>query len=107
MALRAQVRKQLCSPSPETLLSQLSGYSRPEAHAADGGRAESTRTLGERRRWRCRSELVRVSTPCLCGADEDSLSEEEQGPLLLDQTWRGDPESEADSVDSDHEDPLK
>lgn len=39
--------------------------------------------------------------------DEDSLSEEEQGPLVLDQTWRGDPDSEADSVDSDHEDPLK
>lgn len=40
-------------------------------------------------------------------ADEDSLSEEEQGPLVLDQTWRGDPDSEADSIDSDHEDPLK
>ncbi|TNM86571.1 hypothetical protein fugu_006801 [Takifugu bimaculatus] len=84
MALRAQMRKQLCSPSPETLLSQLSGYSRPEALALDGGHSESTRAL-----------------------EEDSLSEEEQGPLLLDQTWRGDPESEADSIDSDHEDPLK
>lgn len=39
--------------------------------------------------------------------DDDSLSEEEQGPLVLDQTWRGDPDSEADSLDSDHEDPLK
>ena len=39
--------------------------------------------------------------------DEDSLSEEEPVPLVLDQTWRGDPDSEADSIDSDHEDPLK
>lgn len=40
--------------------------------------------------------------------DEDSpMSEEEQSPLVLDQTWRGDPESEGDSIDSDHEDPLK
>lgn len=40
--------------------------------------------------------------------DEDSLSEEEEpAPLVLDQTWRGDPDSDADSVDSDHEDPLK
>ncbi|CAF92423.1 unnamed protein product, partial [Tetraodon nigroviridis] len=85
MALRAQMRKQLCSPSPETLVSQLSGYSRPEAHTIDGGLSESTRTF-----------------------DEDSLSEEEEpGPLLLDQTWRGDPESEADSIDSDHEDPFE
>lgn len=50
MALRAQMRKQLCSPSPETLLSQLSGYSRPEALALDGGHSESARALGERRR---------------------------------------------------------
>lgn len=40
-------------------------------------------------------------------SDEDSFSEEDQGPLALDQTWRGDPDSEADSVDSDTEDPLK
>ena len=46
--------------------------------------------------------------PCLFSLlDEDSLSEEEPVPLVLDQTWRGDPDSEADSIDSDHEDPLK
>ncbi|KAG5837998.1 hypothetical protein ANANG_G00219110 [Anguilla anguilla] len=38
---------------------------------------------------------------------EDSWSEEEQDSVLLDQTWKGDPDSEADSIDSDHEDPLK
>ncbi|XP_061684180.1 KAT8 regulatory NSL complex subunit 2 [Syngnathoides biaculeatus] len=85
MALRAQMRKASSGPSPETLLSQLSGYSRAETHGLDGGRAEASRIL-----------------------DEDSpMSEEEQGPLVLDQTWRGDPESEGDSIDSDHEDPLK
>ncbi|XP_028266684.1 KAT8 regulatory NSL complex subunit 2 isoform X2 [Parambassis ranga] len=84
MALRAQMRKASSGPSPEVLLSQLSGYNRAETHSLDGGRSEASRIL-----------------------DEDSLSEEEQGPLVLDQTWRGDPDSEADSVDSDHEDPLK
>ncbi|KAK5924140.1 hypothetical protein CgunFtcFv8_001042 [Champsocephalus gunnari] len=84
MALRAQMRKASSGPSPESLLSQLSGYNRAETHSADGGRSEASRIL-----------------------DEDSLSEEEQGPLVLDQTWRGDPDSEADSVDSDHDDPLK
>ncbi|XP_006794049.1 KAT8 regulatory NSL complex subunit 2 isoform X1 [Neolamprologus brichardi] len=84
MALRAQMRKASSGPSPEALLSQLSGYSRAESHSVDGGRSEASRIL-----------------------DEDSLSEEEQGPLVLDQTWRGDPDSEADSIDSDHEDPLK
>ncbi|XP_022618931.1 KAT8 regulatory NSL complex subunit 2 isoform X2 [Seriola dumerili] len=84
MALRAQMRKASSGPSPEALLSQLSGYNRAETHSLDGGRSEASRIL-----------------------DEDSLSEEEQGPLVLDQTWRGDPDSEADSVDSDHEDPLK
>ena len=49
--------------------------------------------------------LTRILTSL--STDEDSLSEEEQGPLVLDQTWRGDPDSEADSVDSDHDDPLK
>ncbi|XP_077427878.1 KAT8 regulatory NSL complex subunit 2 [Vanacampus margaritifer] len=85
MALRAQMRKASAAPSPETLLSQLSGYSRAEARGLDSGRSEASRIL-----------------------DEDSpVSEEEQGPLALDQTWRGDPESEADSIDSDHDDPLK
>lgn len=84
MALQAQIRKSSSGPSPEALLAQLSGYSRPDAHGLDGGRSEASRIL-----------------------DEDSWSEEEQTPLVLDQTWRGDPDSEADSVDSDHEDPLK
>ncbi|XP_067383421.1 KAT8 regulatory NSL complex subunit 2 isoform X3 [Channa argus] len=85
MALRAQMRKASSGPSPETLLSQLSGYNRAETHGLEGGRSEASRIL-----------------------DDDSLSEEEeQGPLVLDQTWRGDPDSEADSIDSDHEDPLK
>ncbi|XP_029974154.1 KAT8 regulatory NSL complex subunit 2 [Salarias fasciatus] len=84
VALRAQMRKASSGPSPETLLSQLSGYSRADTPGPDGGHSEAARAL-----------------------DEDSLSEEEQGPLVLDQTWRGDPDSEADSIDSDHEDPLK
>lgn len=46
-------------------------------------------------------------TICCSNADEDSWSEEEQDPVVLDQTWRGDPDSEADSIDSDQDDPLK
>ncbi|KPP67472.1 KAT8 regulatory NSL complex subunit 2-like, partial [Scleropages formosus] len=85
LALQAQMRKASAGPTPEVLLSQLSGYTRPEStHGQDGGRSEGSRVL-----------------------DEDSWSEEEQDPVVLDQTWRGDPDSEADSIDSDHEDPLK
>lgn len=40
-------------------------------------------------------------------SDEDSWSDGEQEPITVDQTWRGDPDSEADSIDSDQEDPLK
>lgn len=43
----------------------------------------------------------------LVAADEDSWSDGEQDPITVDQTWRGDPDSEADSIDSDQEDPLK
>uniref|UniRef100_A0A8C6S8N6 KAT8 regulatory NSL complex subunit 2 n=1 Tax=Neogobius melanostomus TaxID=47308 RepID=A0A8C6S8N6_9GOBI len=83
LALRAQMRKACSGPSAEALVSQLSGIHRTDSHSLDG-RSESSRIL-----------------------EEDSVSEEEQAPLGLDQTWRGDPDSEADSVDSDHEDPLK
>ncbi|XP_020773596.1 LOW QUALITY PROTEIN: KAT8 regulatory NSL complex subunit 2 [Boleophthalmus pectinirostris] len=83
LALRAQMKKACSAPSAEGLLSQLSGYHRTDAHSLDG-RSEASRIL-----------------------EEDSLSEEEQNPLGLDQTWRGEPDSEADSNDSEHEDPLK
>ncbi|XP_060750263.1 KAT8 regulatory NSL complex subunit 2 isoform X2 [Tachysurus vachellii] len=85
LALQAQMRKASPAPSPEILLSQLSGYNRTEIGAlGQDGRVEANRIL-----------------------DEDSWSEDEQDPVVLDQTWRGDPDSEADSIDSDHEDPLK
>uniref|UniRef100_A0A8C5II46 KAT8 regulatory NSL complex subunit 2 n=1 Tax=Junco hyemalis TaxID=40217 RepID=A0A8C5II46_JUNHY len=38
---------------------------------------------------------------------QDSWSDCEQDPVTVEQTWRGDPDSEADSIDSDQEDPLK
>ncbi|XP_010792417.1 LOW QUALITY PROTEIN: KAT8 regulatory NSL complex subunit 2-like [Notothenia coriiceps] len=47
MALRAQMRKASSGPSPESLLSQLSGYNRAETHSADGGRSEASRILGK------------------------------------------------------------
>lgn len=47
MALRAQMRKPLSSPSPEALLSQLSGYNRAELHGSDGGRSEASGVLGK------------------------------------------------------------
>ncbi|XP_038165326.1 KAT8 regulatory NSL complex subunit 2 isoform X1 [Cyprinodon tularosa] len=94
MALRAQMRKASSGPTPEALLSQLSCSSRSETHSLDGGNSEASRILGK-------------TFSANSYKDEESLSEEEQSPLVLDQTWRGDPDSEADSVDSDHEDPLK
>lgn len=82
---QAQMRKASSGPSPDVLLSQLSGYSRPDfgVHSQEG-RSEASRIL-----------------------DDDSWSEEEQDQVVLDQTWRGDPDSEAESLDTDHEDPLK
>lgn len=50
MALRAQMRKASSGPSPESLLSQLSGYNRAEMQSIDGGRSEASRILGE---WSC------------------------------------------------------
>ncbi|XP_076132116.1 KAT8 regulatory NSL complex subunit 2 isoform X2 [Alosa pseudoharengus] len=78
LALQAHLRKASSGPSPELLLSQLSTYGRSNAEV--------------------------YSVEC---TDEDSWSDEEQDPVVLDQTWRGDPDSEADSIDSDHDDPLK
>lgn len=48
MALRAQMRKASAGPSPESLLSQLSGYNRAETHSIDGSRSEASRILGKR-----------------------------------------------------------
>ncbi|NXU55313.1 KANL2 protein, partial [Turnix velox] len=87
LALQAQLKKSNPGPMSETLLCQLSSYARTEPGAQGG--AESSR-----------SEASRI-------LDEDSWSDGEQEPIPVDQTWRGDPDSEADSIDSDQEDPLK
>ncbi|XP_054033310.1 KAT8 regulatory NSL complex subunit 2 [Dryobates pubescens] len=85
LALQAQMKKSPAGPMGEALLCQLSSYARGElgAQAADS-RSEASRAL-----------------------EEDSWSDGEQEPLTVEQTWRGDPDSEADSIDSDQEDPLK
>ncbi|XP_061217779.1 KAT8 regulatory NSL complex subunit 2 isoform X1 [Neopsephotus bourkii] len=86
LALQAQGRKPQAGAGGENLLWQLSAYARAEAGAqpAESSRSEATRIL-----------------------DEDSWSDGEQDPVTVEQTWRGDPDSEADSIDSDQEDPLK
>ncbi|XP_077184596.1 KAT8 regulatory NSL complex subunit 2 isoform X2 [Paroedura picta] len=86
LALQAQMKKSNPSPVRETLLSQLSSYAKTElgSQTAESNRSEASRIL-----------------------DEDSWSDGELEPLTVDQTWRGDPDSEADSIDSDQEDPLK
>jgi hypothetical protein len=56
----------------------------------------------ELERW----EVLMAALPFLA-SDEDSWSDGDQEPITVDQTWRGDPDSEADSIDSDQEDPLK
>lgn len=80
---QAQMRKPSSGPSAEVLLSQLSGYNRAGFGPQDAHN-EANRLLVE-----------------------DTWSEEEQEPVVLDQVWRGDLDSEADSLDSDHDDPLK
>ncbi|XP_066471859.1 KAT8 regulatory NSL complex subunit 2 isoform X2 [Tiliqua scincoides] len=86
LALQAQIKKSNPSPVQESLLCQLSSYAKTElgSQTAESSRSEASRIL-----------------------DEDSWSDGEQEPLTVDQTWRGDPDSEADSIDSDQEDPLK
>nr|XP_023411589.1 KAT8 regulatory NSL complex subunit 2 isoform X5 [Loxodonta africana] len=86
MALHAQMKKTNPGPVGETLLCQLSSYAKTE--------------LGSQTPESSRSEASRI-------LDEDSWSDGEQEPITVDQTWRGDPDSEADSIDSDQEDPLK
>ncbi|NXL98061.1 KANL2 protein, partial [Tyrannus savana] len=86
LALQAQGKKSHPGPMSETLLCQLSSYARSE--------------LGSQSTESVRSEASRI-------LDEDSWSDGEQDPVTVEQTWRGDPDSEADSIDSDQEDPLK
>ncbi|MXQ98499.1 hypothetical protein E5288_WYG008597 [Bos mutus] len=86
LALHAQMKKTSPGPVGETLLCQLSSYAKTE--------------LGSQTPESSRSEASRI-------LDEDSWSDGDQEPITVDQTWRGDPDSEADSIDSDQEDPLK
>ncbi|XP_076412813.1 KAT8 regulatory NSL complex subunit 2 isoform X2 [Peromyscus maniculatus bairdii] len=86
LALHAQMKRNNPGPVGETLLCQLSSYAKPE--------------LGSQTPESSRSEASRI-------LDEDSWSDGDQEPITVDQTWRGDPDSEADSIDSDQEDPLK
>ncbi|XP_006755551.1 PREDICTED: KAT8 regulatory NSL complex subunit 2 isoform X3 [Myotis davidii] len=86
LALHAQMKKATPGPVGEALLCQLSSYAKTE--------------LGPQTPESSRSEASRI-------LDEDSWSDGEQEPITVDQTWRGDPDSEADSIDSDQEDPLK
>ncbi|XP_059812281.1 KAT8 regulatory NSL complex subunit 2 isoform X3 [Hypanus sabinus] len=86
LAMRVPSKKPSSSPSPEVLLAQLSSYLKSDlgSQGPDSSQSEASKIL-----------------------DEDSWSEGEPETVLLDQTWRGDPDSEADSIDSDQEDPLK
>lgn len=106
---QAQMRKASSGPSPEVLLSQLSGYNRPDSGAhGQEGRSEAGRLLGKLLLAHFTSMILVVYFSCMCfSVDDDSWSEEEEDPVVLDPTWRGDPDSEAESLDSDHEDPLK
>lgn len=87
LAARAPSKRPPAGPSPEALLAQLSTYLKGEP-GGQGGPESS------------RSQASRI-------LDEESWSEGEGEPVVLDQTWKGEPDSEADSIDSDQEDPLK
>ncbi|XP_069762411.1 KAT8 regulatory NSL complex subunit 2 isoform X1 [Narcine bancroftii] len=87
LAVRVPSKKPSAAPSPEALLVQLSNYLKGDValQGLESNQSEASRIL----------------------ADNDSWSEGEPEAVLVDQTWRGDPDSEADSIDSDQEDPLK
>ncbi|XP_063808821.1 KAT8 regulatory NSL complex subunit 2 [Pseudophryne corroboree] len=86
LALQAQIKKSNPGPANESLLYQLSSYARGELgnQTQENSRRESTRIL-----------------------DENSCSDSEPDAVTVDQTWMGDLDSEAESLDSDQEDPLK
>ncbi|KAG8585917.1 hypothetical protein GDO81_005195 [Engystomops pustulosus] len=86
LALQAQMKKSNPGPTVESLVYQLSSYARGE--------------LGTQTQESSRSEASRI-------LDEDSCSDSDHEAVTVDQTWMGDLDSEADSLDSDQEDPLK
>ncbi|XP_044142936.1 KAT8 regulatory NSL complex subunit 2 [Bufo gargarizans] len=86
LALQAQIKKSNTGPTSESLLYQLSSYARGD--------------LGTQTQESSRSESS-------CILDEDSCSDSDHEAVTVDQTWMGDLDSEADSLDSDQEDPLK
>uniref|UniRef100_A0A8C2W899 KAT8 regulatory NSL complex subunit 2 n=1 Tax=Chinchilla lanigera TaxID=34839 RepID=A0A8C2W899_CHILA len=86
LALHAQMKKTNPGPIGKTLLCQLSSYAKME--------------LGFQTPERVCSEACQI-------LDEDSWSDGDWEPIIVDQTWRGDPYSEAGSIDSDQEDSLK
>ncbi|XP_075708332.1 KAT8 regulatory NSL complex subunit 2 [Rhinoderma darwinii] len=86
LALQAQIKKSNPGPTSESLLYQLSSYTRGD--------------LGTQTQESSRSEANRI-------LEEDSCSDSDREAVTVDQTWMGDLDSEADSLDSDQEDPLK
>ncbi|XP_072265619.1 KAT8 regulatory NSL complex subunit 2 isoform X2 [Pyxicephalus adspersus] len=86
LALQTQMKKSNTGTSSESLLYQLSSYARGE--------------LGTQNQESSRNESSRI-------LDEDSCSDSDHEAVTVDQTWMGDLDSEADSLDSDQEDPLK
>ncbi|XP_068123803.1 KAT8 regulatory NSL complex subunit 2 isoform X2 [Hyperolius riggenbachi] len=86
LALQAQIKKTNAGPTSDSLLYQLSSYARGD--------------IGTQNQESSRSESSRI-------LDEDSYSDSDPEAVTVDQTWMGDLDSEADSLDSDQEDPLK
>ncbi|KAM9321488.1 KAT8 regulatory NSL complex subunit 2 [Gastrophryne carolinensis] len=86
LSLQAQIKKSHSGPTSESLLYQLSSYARGE--------------LGSQNQENSRNESTRI-------LDEDSHSDSDHEAISVDQSWMGDLDSEADSLDSDQEDPLK
>ncbi|XP_061413708.1 KAT8 regulatory NSL complex subunit 2 isoform X1 [Lethenteron reissneri] len=82
-AARQQMRKQSSGITTESILADLGSY------MLEDGRARTTK----------HSDASRLL--------DDSCSESEGERMQVDHNWRGDPDSEAESVDSDQEDPLK
>ncbi|KAK2186076.1 hypothetical protein NP493_204g09021 [Ridgeia piscesae] len=92
--LRQQAgRKKQPRDTPETLLSRL------ESHVAKATPAEHGRSEAKRARTH-ESVASRV-------LDYASSSDSDAGMTVVDQAWRGDADSDAESIDSEQEDPLK
>ncbi|XP_014677149.1 PREDICTED: KAT8 regulatory NSL complex subunit 2-like [Priapulus caudatus] len=91
------LRKKRPAETPDSLMAELVRYDATRGLEEPG---TSAGELSGKKHESAQSAASRI-------LDYASESESEQETVLVDQTWRGDGDSDAESIDSEQEDPLK